>query len=132
MPMRSHLRFVPKFLVCSVCNELVELETTMIDESGKPVHEECYVRRARANNLTQDDPNRTGTSNAREVIDFLNSVTTREVPKICPLCESQLERQEFTFLYKDRSWQIWLTRCPKCDPTAPQRATQPMHNDPSN
>jgi hypothetical protein len=29
--------------ICSLCNELVELETTNTDENGKAVHEECYV-----------------------------------------------------------------------------------------
>jgi len=32
-----------KYQICSLCNEPVELETTKTDESGKPVHEECYV-----------------------------------------------------------------------------------------
>lgn len=45
MPMRSHLSPKPKFSVCSICNESVELQTAKVDERGLPVHEECYVRK---------------------------------------------------------------------------------------
>jgi hypothetical protein len=32
------------FPVCPVCTEIVELETSKRNESGKAVHEECYAR----------------------------------------------------------------------------------------
>jgi hypothetical protein len=49
MPIRSNLAFRPKFLVCSICNDAVELETAKIDEVGRPVHEDCYVEKISVN-----------------------------------------------------------------------------------
>ncbi len=43
--MRSNLALRRKALTCSICNEAVELETAKTDESGQPVHEECYVQK---------------------------------------------------------------------------------------
>jgi hypothetical protein len=34
-------------VTCVICNKLVSLETTRIDEDGQPVHEECYAFRIR-------------------------------------------------------------------------------------
>jgi hypothetical protein len=34
-------RWVP---TCALCNNTVELETCRVDESGKAIHEECYLR----------------------------------------------------------------------------------------
>jgi hypothetical protein len=114
MPIRSNRR--SNLLACSVCNQLVELETTMIDESGKPVHEECYVRRVRANMLPiRGDPNRKDKSNAQRVVEFLNSAT-HPVKEFCFVCGSPLEHHEVRFFYKDGTWEIPLRRCPTCDP----------------
>ena len=33
----------PRFPVCPICNEAVELQTSKADEFGRAVHEECYV-----------------------------------------------------------------------------------------
>ena len=49
--MRSNLTFRRKYHTCSICNEVVELETAKTDESGKPVHEECYVARVALNTM---------------------------------------------------------------------------------
>ena len=43
MPLRSNLAFKSEFPTCPLCNEPVELETAKTNETGKPVHEECYV-----------------------------------------------------------------------------------------
>src|SRR5258705_11465509 len=45
MPLHSNLAFRPKSVACSLCNETIDLETTKTDESGKPVHEECYAQK---------------------------------------------------------------------------------------
>jgi hypothetical protein len=37
---------------CALCNGPVELETCKTDERGRAVHEECYVRKIRANSKT--------------------------------------------------------------------------------
>ena len=31
--------------LCCICNSPIPLETSNTDESGNPVHEECYVRK---------------------------------------------------------------------------------------
>jgi hypothetical protein len=43
--MPRFLKFIskPRFPVCSLCNEPVELETAKADEHGNSIHEECYV-----------------------------------------------------------------------------------------
>jgi hypothetical protein len=41
-PAPSSTRWVP---TCPLCNNAVELETCQIDESGKAIHEECYLRK---------------------------------------------------------------------------------------
>ena len=38
MPLRE------RFPICPVCNEPVELSAAVIDENGKAVHEDCYVK----------------------------------------------------------------------------------------
>jgi hypothetical protein len=42
-------------LICSICKEPVGIEASKTDEDGKPVHEDCYVRRLMA--APQDPPN---------------------------------------------------------------------------
>jgi hypothetical protein len=41
-PAPASTRWVP---TCALCNNTVELETCKIDESGKAIHEECYLRK---------------------------------------------------------------------------------------
>jgi hypothetical protein len=45
-PFPTHPVLVP---TCTLCNSSVTLEACKIDERGKPVHEECYVRKTRVN-----------------------------------------------------------------------------------
>jgi hypothetical protein len=33
------------FVICSVCNEPIQLETSKTDENGKATQEECYIVR---------------------------------------------------------------------------------------
>lgn len=35
--------FRPRFPICPICNEPVQLTTAVTNEDGKAVHEECYV-----------------------------------------------------------------------------------------
>jgi hypothetical protein len=41
------LQFIPKPLICSICNKPVDLMIALTDQDGKAVHEECYVRKMR-------------------------------------------------------------------------------------
>ena len=43
MPHLSKFIHRPRFPLCSLCNEAVELETSKADEDGKAIHEECYL-----------------------------------------------------------------------------------------
>jgi hypothetical protein len=40
--------------VCSICNKPIVLETSKVDEDGKAVHEDCYVKRLLS--AQQNDP----------------------------------------------------------------------------
>jgi hypothetical protein len=48
--------FYPPFqkITCSICSQSVVLETAKTDENGKPVHEDCYIKRLLA--ALQDPP----------------------------------------------------------------------------
>jgi hypothetical protein len=37
----------PQLPLCSICNKPVDLQIAITDQDGKPVHEECYVRKVR-------------------------------------------------------------------------------------
>ena len=39
----------PRFPICPVCNEPVELTTAKTTEDGQAIHEECYVETLKAN-----------------------------------------------------------------------------------
>jgi hypothetical protein len=41
-PSHASTRWAP---TCVLCNEPIELETSNTDESGKAIHEECYIRK---------------------------------------------------------------------------------------
>jgi hypothetical protein len=41
---RVNSRWVP---TCVLCNNPVEIETCKVDERGKAIHEECYLRKIR-------------------------------------------------------------------------------------
>ena len=121
MPIRSNLAFRPKFLHCSICNEAVELETAKIDESGKAVHEECYVRKVCIHTAAPEaapihgDPNHQRKTIRQEVIEFLDSQVARPVSRFCPFCGSYLECREATVCHEDRAWKVHLTKCVKCN-----------------
>jgi hypothetical protein len=40
-------------LLCSLCDNLVEIESAKTNEFGKAVHEECYVQKMQATHLRQ-------------------------------------------------------------------------------
>ena len=52
--MPKFLQFVRRLRLpkCNICNRAVELETAKTDESGKAVHEDCYVRILRLKAIT--------------------------------------------------------------------------------
>ena len=121
MPIHSHLASRPKFLACSLCNEEVELETTKIDESGRPVHEECYVRgvcaqtAARPSTPIRGNPGHKEKPITRELIQFLDTEACRPVDRFCPICGSQVECRDVQFFYGNRTWKIHLPNCVKCN-----------------
>ncbi|HEV3512692.1 MAG TPA: hypothetical protein VGS05_13385 [Candidatus Sulfotelmatobacter sp.] len=45
-------------VICQICKQPVILETARIDERGKAVHEDCYLRAIQAQQRprTDDDP----------------------------------------------------------------------------
>lgn len=120
MPIHSHLALRPKFLACSLCNEEVELETTKIDESGKPVHEECYVQRVCAQTASRPptpirgDPDHREKPITQQLTEFLDIEASCSVNRFCLICGSQLEYRELKFFYKNHTWTIHLTNCVKC------------------
>jgi hypothetical protein len=55
--MAKILQFIRKLRLtkCSICNKPVTLETALIDQDGKAVHEDCYVRRLRLKQITPNN-----------------------------------------------------------------------------
>ena len=45
--MPNVLQFMSKPQICSICNKPVQPDIAVTDQDGKPVHEECYVRKVR-------------------------------------------------------------------------------------
>ncbi len=41
------LDFFRKLLLCSICNKPLDPKIAVTDQNGKPVHEECWLLRAR-------------------------------------------------------------------------------------
>jgi hypothetical protein len=35
------------FPICPICNEIVELTSSMTDDNGKAIHEDCYVEKTK-------------------------------------------------------------------------------------
>jgi recombinational DNA repair protein (RecF pathway) len=110
----------PNFFSCIICGESVELETTKIDEGGKPVHEECYLRTV---NLKWSfrlppavDANSDQTALSRAIIAWLNSANSRPLTNSCPDCGSRLEHRQCSFFYRGRNWEIQLPICFNCHP----------------
>jgi hypothetical protein len=130
LPLHSNLARSSRTFPCSICNELVELETAKVDETGKPVHEECYVQKVILEKSVRPPP---GASNAEDngnplsqaVVAFLDSATAQSITDSCPECGSQLEHRKLTFFYAGRSWEIQVAICLDCidtDPPAPYDA----------
>ena len=121
--MLSNLAFRRKYHTCSICNEAVELATAKTDESGQPVHEECYLQRVRLNTTgrmstsTQPNPNHKDKPLVRELIDLFDFEARRPVSSFCPHCGSQLETRAVTLFYHERTWKIHLTNCVTCNPS---------------
>jgi hypothetical protein len=57
-PVRTLLKFINKlrFPTCSVCNEPVEIEAATVDEHGNAIHEECWLRKMRRQEQSQQPP----------------------------------------------------------------------------
>ncbi len=120
MPMRSHLALRPKFLTCSICNELVELETAKIDEDGKPTHEECYVQKVILKRSIRPPPEAgKDPPVSQSIVTFLDSKNAHTVTNCCPVCGSPLEYRQCTFFYAGRTWEFPLAICLDCDPAVP-------------
>jgi hypothetical protein len=124
MPIRSNFDRRPNFLTCSLCNEFVELETTKLDEFGKPVHEECYAQKVSRGRTPRPPPrDREDVSKKldhplpRTIVDFLSSASARSAPKLCTVHESALEFRDCTFFYMGQTWEIRLPVCVKCRPS---------------
>jgi hypothetical protein len=120
--MLSNLACRRKYQTCSICNEAVQLATAKTDESGKPVHEECYLQKVRLNatvrgsTSTQSDPKHKEKAVVQELIDLFDFATRLPVSRFCPHCGSELESRAVTFLYHERTWNIHLTNCVTCTP----------------
>jgi hypothetical protein len=121
MPLRSNLAHRPRFRLCSICNEFVELETAKIDEIGNPVHEECYVPKVSLRSIrpppeavdAKDDDNN---HSLQAIVTFLNSAEAHAITTSCPECGSQTELRRSTFFYAERTWEIQLAVCVDCEP----------------
>jgi hypothetical protein len=42
----------PTWPMCGICNEPVRLETSKTDETGRAVHEECYILKVKLHRPT--------------------------------------------------------------------------------
>jgi hypothetical protein len=58
-PMPTVMQFIPnpRSPVCSICNNPVDLTIDLTDQDGKAVHEECYVRKVRQEDLGKPPKN---------------------------------------------------------------------------
>ena len=138
VPIHSNLALRPDFSTCSICNELVELETTKIDESGNPVHEECYLQKVSLKWAIRPPPTAVDanisvnhTPLSRAIVAFLSSANNRPLINFCPDCGSQLEHRECSFFYSGQTWEIQLPVCLNCHPIShvPPHAAQGRSTD---
>ena len=124
MPLHSNLSPQRSFFPCSICNELVELETAKTDETGKTVHEECYVQKISLKGSIRPPPI---TSDARHndnplseaIITLLDAADAHLITNICPVCGSQLERRKCIFFFQGQTWETHLWACLDCDTDDP-------------
>jgi hypothetical protein len=130
VPMRSNLAVRPWFSACSICNELVELETSTVDKAGNPVHQECFLQKGSlkksvspASESPGIEPNSVDKSLPGAIIEFLNSASAHSTVNSCPQCGARLEYREYTFVYEGRSWLIPVPFCDGCHTPPPPRDT---------
>lgn len=124
MPLHSNLARSSRFFPCSICNELVELETAKVDEIGNPVHEECYVQEVSLKKSIRPPP---GGSDAEDndnplsqaIVTFLDSATAHAIKNSCPVCGSQLEHRKLIFFYAGRRYDVQIAICVDCIDTDP-------------
>jgi uncharacterized protein with PIN domain len=122
MPIRSNLAARRAFPLCPICKEPIELGTTKLNETGEPVHEECYVldnRLKRAAISLASSEENTGafeSSLPHAIIEFLNDASTHLATSQCPACGSELEYQDCTFIYEGQTWEVPLPICIICHP----------------
>lgn len=120
MPLRSNLAFKSEFPICSICNEFIELETTKVDEVGKPVHEQCCVQQISLKKSTRPPPTKKDAEykanpRAQAIIALLKSANTDSVMNSCPDCGSFLEYRGCTFSHEGQTWESILPVCIHCD-----------------
>jgi hypothetical protein len=70
------------YLLCSICDNPVRLETSKADEFGKAVHEECYVLKV-TGARRRSEPGRTCVRNPREESGFRQGRLIRQGCLIC-------------------------------------------------
>lgn len=123
VPIHSNLALRPDFLTCSICNEPVELETTKIDERGKPIHEECYLQKVTLKWPIRPPPtaidanvHANPTPLSRAIVAFLDTANLRPLTDSCPDCGSQLTHRECSFFYRGQTWEIRIPVCLHCHP----------------
>jgi hypothetical protein len=126
MPLHSNLSRRRRYFSCSICNEFVELETAKIDESGKPIHEECYVKETSFRRSIRPPPKTSDTDHgesslSQAVITFLNAAEAQALTIFCPVCGSQLEHRNFTFFFEGQTRTARLSICLDCHPIIDDR-----------
>jgi len=123
LPLHSNLARRSRFFPCSICNELVELETAKVDEIGNPVHEECYVQKVSLHKSVRPPPEASDAEDndnlSRAIVTFLDSATAHPIIDSCRVGGSELEHRKLTFFYAGRSWEIQIAICPDCIDTDP-------------
>src|SRR5437660_1338987 len=109
MPHLSKFIHRPRFPLCSLCNEAVELETSKADEDGKAIHEECYVVKASGKTGVMANTSRFITV-SQSVGDFFNTLST--LPRLlrCRRCGSKLLHLDATFFSQSRK--VWTLPLP--------------------
>jgi len=70
------------YLLCSICDNPVRLETSKADEFGKAVHEECYVLKVKGAG-TRNETGRTIVRNPRGASGFRQRRLTRQGCLVC-------------------------------------------------
>ena len=115
MPLHSNLARSRKSHPCSICNEVVDLETAKIDEVGNPVHEECYLQELCLKKSIRPPPKASDAEDKHpRAIVALDSANAHAIKNVCPICGSQLEDRKLTFFYAGRTWEVPIAICLDC------------------